>query len=109
MLTSSEGVPAAKPASLPSGRIAWAGQTAVHSPQRVQAARKAASDSAPGGLVYWPGENLLETASTAWPSARRKPVVKNDRRSIGSAIVIEYTMTERPATDSYATRSGRMC
>src|SRR6185312_490212 len=52
MLTSSVGVPAANPASLPSGRIACAGQTLVHSPQRVQAARNAASGSAPGGLTY---------------------------------------------------------
>lgn len=50
--TSSEGVPAANPASLPSGLIACAGQTAVHSPQRVHAARNAASGSEPGGLVY---------------------------------------------------------
>src|ERR1035437_5061268 len=86
--TLSEGVPAANPASLPSGRIAWAGQAAVHSPQRVQAARNAASGSAPGGRVYWPGENLFETASKAWPSARRRPVEKNDRRTLGSAIVL---------------------
>jgi hypothetical protein len=59
------GVPAANPASLPSGRIAFAGQTDVHWPHRVHAARNAASLSAPGGLVYCPGENLFETASTA--------------------------------------------
>ncbi len=81
------GVPAANPASLPSGWIACAGQAAVHSPQRVHAARNDASASAPGGRVYFPGENVFETASTARPSARRRPVEKNDRRSIGSAIV----------------------
>ena len=59
------GVPAANPASLPSGLMACAGQAVVHSPQRVQAARNAASGSAPGGRVYCPPTNLLETASTA--------------------------------------------
>jgi hypothetical protein len=88
VFTLSAGVPAANPASLPSGRMACAGHTAVHSPQRVHAARNEASGSAPGGRVYFPGEKVFETASAAWPSTRRRPVEKNDRRSIGSAIVL---------------------
>lgn len=48
---SSAGVPAASPA--PAGRvmIAPAGQARTHSPQRVHAAMKPASGSAPGGRM----------------------------------------------------------
>ncbi len=47
--TLSAGVPAANPASLPSGLMACAGQTFVHAPHRVHAARNDPSLSAPGG------------------------------------------------------------
>src|SRR3954462_7586766 len=47
------GVPAARPPCVETLTIAWGGQASVQAPQRVHAARKPISGSAPGGRKYF--------------------------------------------------------
>ena len=106
-LTSTIGVPARSPWSVPSVRIASAGQAFSHSPHLVQAARKVISGSAPGGRVNSLNAPFFSTTSTAFPSTRRNPEAKNARRSSGVSDIAERYSRDRSSHPLSASLSIR--